>query len=119
MLLASGALLAACSSGGASSSTNTTHPATTTPSTTAPPATTTLPLQTPKRGEFYSPSGNISCEIDNVPRVPTIYCQTLRPPRSATIKPNGSLTICTGNCLGNPGLDTPTLAYGTATGSDA
>ena len=117
LALAAGMVLSACGSSGSTGATTTTGASTTTP-TTAQTTTTTVPLQTPTRGEFYSPSGNISCEIDNVPPVPSIYCQTSRPPRSATLKADGSLTVCDGNnCLGNAAIGTPTLAYGTATGS--
>ena len=98
----------------------------------APPVTTTaasavptaaasaklVPMQTAAGGEFLSPSGNISCEVDyHRAGLTQVYCQTGTPPRSATMGVTGKYTTCTGEqCLGNPGTGTPTLAYGTATG---
>ena len=74
---------------------------------------TRVPMQTATGGEFLSPSGNISCEV----HLTQVYCQTGTPSRSVTMGVNGRYTTCTGElCLGNPGEDTPTLAYGTATG---
>lgn len=76
-------------------------------------------MQTVAGGEFYSPSGNISCEIDyHRTGVPTkAYCQTTTPYRSVSMDVTGAYLTCTGvRCIGNPGDDTPTLAYGTATG---
>jgi hypothetical protein len=77
-------------------------------------------METATGGEFLSPSGNISCEIDyrRAGVTTQAYCQTVTPPRSVTMGPTGSYTTCTGQqCLGNPGTGTPTLAYGTATGA--
>jgi hypothetical protein len=75
-------------------------------------------------GEFYSPSRNISCEIDydygsTTERVPNeAFCETLNPPRSVVLTASGGLKLCTGEvCLGQAGVNTPTLAYGTATGA--
>lgn len=69
---------------------------------------------------FYSPSHNISCEVDyqrvggtgaGIPD--DTYCQTVVPEQSVTMDPNGSLKNCSGtSCLGNPGEGTATLAYG-------
>jgi hypothetical protein len=75
-------------------------------------------MQTAAGGEFLSPSGNISCEVDYNPAGLTkAYCQTATPARSVSIGASGRYTTCTGQqCLGNPGTGTPTLAYGTATG---
>jgi hypothetical protein len=76
-------------------------------------------MQTANGGEFLSPSGNISCEVDyNRPGMRSAaYCQTSTPPASVTMDVTGSYTTCTGEqCLGNAGINTPTLAYGTATG---
>jgi hypothetical protein len=57
---------------------------------------------------FLSPSDNISCEMEN-----DIYCQTRFPPQSVHMSADGTLTPCTGEgCEGNPGIGTPTLAYG-------
>jgi hypothetical protein len=77
-----------------------------------------VPMQTAAGGEFLSPSGNISCEVDyNRAGLTQVYCQTATPPRSVTMGAAGKYTTCSGNqCLGNPGTGTPTLAYGTATG---
>jgi hypothetical protein len=75
-------------------------------------------MQTAAGGEFLSPSGNISCEVDyHRAGLTQLYCQTITPPRSVTMGAAGKYTTCTGEqCLGNPGDATPTLAYGTATG---
>jgi len=75
-------------------------------------------MQTANGGEFLSPSGNISCEI-NYDRdgLTGAYCQTVTPPQSVRMDTNGSYTTCSGQqCLGNPGINTPTLAYGESTG---
>jgi hypothetical protein len=77
----------------------------------------TVPLQTPTGGEFFSPSKNISCEIDDTTSLQQVYCQTISPPKSVTMNVGGTLTKCAGEqCLGNPGENTPTLPYGSATG---
>ncbi len=112
--------LAACGSGSPSaSSTAATSGHSTTTTSGAPATTTTLvAMQTANGGEFLSPSGNISCEV-NYQRsgLTSAFCQTNTPPRSATLGADGTYTTCTGmQCLGNPGLTTPTLAYGTTTG---
>lgn len=76
-------------------------------------------MQTAMGGEFLSPTGNISCEIDyNRSGVTTqAYCHTVTPPQSVTMDVTGRYTTCTGQqCLGNAGMNTPTLAYGEATG---
>jgi hypothetical protein len=66
--------------------------------------------------EFYSPSKNISCEIDNnvgTSAVTSALCLTISPPKSVTLQADSTLTECTGvNCLSNAGTNTPTLAYG-------
>lgn len=68
---------------------------------------------------FLSPSGNISCELDEAAPAGTqgsaalAYCQSISPPQSVRLDADGSLTPCTGvSCLGNPPQDTPTLSYG-------
>jgi hypothetical protein len=76
-------------------------------------------MQTAGGGEFFSPSGNISCEVnyhrDGVPD--GAYCQTGTPAQSVHMDVTGSYTTCTGQqCLGNAGEGTPTLGYGTETG---
>jgi hypothetical protein len=72
---------------------------------------------------FYSPSHNISCEIDyqrgaGLPDM--TYCQIAPPqlsPQSVHMDPTGAFTVCTGEtCLGNPGLGQGTLAYGQTAG---
>ena len=94
-----------------------TPPPTSAPATTG--NTTLVPMQTAAGGEFLSPSGNISCEIDyHRAGLTQAYCQTITPARSATMDVTGKYTTCTGQqCLGNPGTGTPILAYGTATGA--
>ena len=86
---------------------------------TAAPSTTFVPMQTAAGGEFLSPSGNISCEVDyQLADLTKAYCQTATPARSVSMGASGAYTTCTGQqCLGNPGTGTPTLAYGTATGA--
>jgi hypothetical protein len=75
-------------------------------------------MQTAQGGEFLSPSGNISCEVNYQRSGMTgAYCQTGTPARSVSMNTAGKYTTCTGEqCLGNTGDDTPTLAYGTETG---
>lgn len=77
-----------------------------------------VPLQTPTGGEFLSPSGNISCEVDDgYAGLHQVYCQTFSPPESVTMSTRGVLKKCTGEkCLGNPAVNVPTLAYGNSTG---
>jgi hypothetical protein len=110
----------ACASGGPTAASapavSTAPSATTVPA--ATPSAAFVPMQTPDGGEFLSPSGNISCEVDyRRAGLTQAYCQTLVSPRSVTMTDTGTYTTCTGEqCLGNPGTDTPTLAYGTATG---
>jgi hypothetical protein len=68
---------------------------------------------------FLSPSGNISCELDEAAPPGTqgsaavAYCQSSSPPRSVSLDAYGSITPCAGDsCMGDPALGTPTLAYG-------
>jgi hypothetical protein len=72
--------------------------------------------QTSTGTEFYSPSKNISCEIDDnfgPSAITSTLCLTISPPKSVTLKTDSSLTECSGvNCLSNAGTNTPTLAYG-------
>jgi len=76
-------------------------------------------MQTAAGGEFLSPTGNISCEVDyHRAGLTQVYCQTVKPPQSVTMNLSGDYKPCTGEqCLGNAGTGTPTLAYGTATGA--
>ena len=78
-----------------------------------------VPLQTRAGGEFLSPSGNISCEVDNgYAGLHQVYCQTFSPPASVTMSTRGVLRKCAGQrCLGNPALNAPTLPYGSSTGA--
>ena len=88
-------------------------------STTGTTVARAVPLQGPTGGEFLSPSGNISCEVDNgYAGLHEVYCQTFSPPRSVTMSTSGALKRCSGmGCLGNPADHIPTLAYGTFTGA--
>lgn len=123
--------LAACSSSPSSSSsssttstsasTSTTSRSTTSTSTAGTTSSTsrtssTLVPQTSTGTEFYSPSKNISCEIDDdfgPSAITSALCLTISPPKSVTLMTDGSLSECTGvSCLSNAGVDTPTLAYG-------
>jgi hypothetical protein len=69
---------------------------------------------------FYSPSKNISCEMnDGRAGVGSfVYCQTWDRPQSVKMGLNGRLKVChdastaTTHCLGNPGEGTPVLGYG-------
>jgi hypothetical protein len=68
---------------------------------------------------FYSPSRNLSCEIDDGRSgVPVqVYCQSLNAPHSVHMSLDGRLKICSGagaatRCLGNAGEHTPILGYG-------
>lgn len=114
-------VLGACSSTGTPSSavTTTTASASTAPrSTTSSTTSATLVPQTATATEFYSPTKNISCEIDNnvgpSGSVETL-CLTIMPARSVTLQTDGSLTECTGQqCLSNAGVGTPRLSYGSS-----
>jgi hypothetical protein len=81
--------------------------------------TTTTTTTNAKTASFYSPSHNLSCEIDDgYAGLVGAYCQSLNPPHSVHMGLDGRLKICSGgtitttHCLGNAGLHTPTLAYG-------
>src|ERR1700728_2187692 len=105
--------LAACSSSpstSSSSTTSTTKASTTTSSsaggassTSTTPSTSetsgTLVPQTSTGTEFYSPSKNISCEIDDnfgPSAITSTLCLTISPPKSVTLKTDSSLTECSG-----------------------
>ena len=96
------------------STTSTSAAAGTTSSTTQ--TSGTLVPQTATVTEFYSPSKNISCEIDNnfgSSATTSALCLTISPPKSVTLMTDSTLNECTGvNCLSNAGENTPTLAYG-------
>jgi hypothetical protein len=93
------------------------------PATASSGLTVRLPatITTRHGGEFLSPSRNISCELDwDLKGLPaTAYCQTMAPPRSVTMSPNGAVKKCSGVvCLGNPAQNARVLPYmaSTATG---
>jgi hypothetical protein len=78
-----------------------------------------IPATTPVY-EFYSPSQNVTCEIDygtGANSTQTVQCGTISPTRSVVLSADGSLKTCDGEqCGSNAGLNTPTLAYGDSTG---
>ncbi len=82
----------------------------------------TLVPQTSTGTEFFSPSKNISCEIDSnfgPSAITSTLCLTISPPKSVTLGADGTLTECTGvTCLSNAGENTPTLAYGSRSPSE-
>jgi hypothetical protein len=69
---------------------------------------------------FYWPGRAVNCEMnDGRPGVGSnVFCESYRRPHSVEMGLNGRLKICRGgtimttHCLGNPGLNTPVLAYG-------
>jgi hypothetical protein len=75
-----------------------------------------LTPETATSTEFYSPSKNISCEIDSdfgSSSQSQVLCLTINPARSVVLKTDASLTECSGQqCLSNAGVDTPVLPYG-------
>ena len=71
------------------------HDSTTAVSTT----TVTVPLETPTGGEFYSPTKNISCEIDDTTSLQQVFCQTMSPPQSVTMKVDGTLSEVRGTTV--------------------
>jgi len=135
VVLAAGAVVfASCSSGSPQTSsttsttarTTTSAPASSTSSPTSAPARSTtstasatsgtLTPQTPSSTEFFSPSKNISCEIDynfGPSSITSTLCLTFSPAKSVTLKTDSTLAECTGmQCLSNAGENTPTLQYG-------
>jgi hypothetical protein len=73
-------------------------------------------LEHPPSGiEFWSPSHNISCQIDYGSPYPDqqVYCQSQSPAHSVTMSTTGTYKTCAGtSCLGNPAANSLTLAYG-------
>ena len=64
---------------------------------------------------FLSPSRNLSCEMHTDTGPATAYCQSNSAVQSVTMDANGNITPCSGNeCMGDPALGTPILAYGQA-----
>jgi len=113
--------LAAVLAAGCSSASTTSPALTATSSAPSTPtaSTTRVPMQTAAGGEFLSPSGNISCEVDyHRAGLTQVYCQTITPAQSVTMNVTGGYQACRGQqCLGNPATGVPTLAYGTETGA--
>ena len=103
---------------GARSTTTSTSGTTTTSTSSATTTTATLVPQTSTSTEFYAPSGNLECEIDNQfgqNSLTQAMCLTETPARSATLGADSSLKQCTGQlCLSNAALGTPQLPYGTS-----
>jgi hypothetical protein len=98
--------------------TSTAHGSTTTSTSGATTTTATLVPQTSTSTEFYAPSGNLGCEIDNrfgQGALTQVLCLTETPARSVTLGADSTLRQCTGEaCLSNAGLNTPQLPYGTS-----
>lgn len=64
--------------------------------------------------ELFSPSMNISCELDwhYADLSAVAYCQTFTPLQSVKISPAGKIMKCSGvGCVGNPAINTPVLPY--------
>jgi hypothetical protein len=84
----------------------------------ATPSVTLVPIQRFPEGTFYSPSGNISCELNyHLDGQTWTSCQTIAPRVSVEMGVAGNYKIvCTGQSCGplSP-QPAPTLAYGTAT----
>jgi hypothetical protein len=123
ILSACAVALAACSNSPSPSSSSTTTATSAATSTTSHSTTSstsqtsgTLVPQTSTGTEFFSPSKNISCEIDTnfgPSAITSTLCLTIAPPKSVTLGADGTLTECTGvTCLSNAGENTPTLDYG-------
>ena len=140
-MIGAGLFVAACGSPGSWITSTTTSRTSTSAKAAVPPPTTgtTLPSGTSTSTtattspghfipatapvyEFYSPSKNISCEIDYGtidPGAPTqsVLCETISPTQSVVMSADGSLRTRYGlQCGSNAGLNTPTLAYGDTTG---
>jgi hypothetical protein len=79
-----------------------------------------VPIQRFPEGAFYSPSGNISCELNyHLDGQTLMSCQTIAPRVWVQMGVTGTYKIvCTGQKCGplSPQPE-PTLAYGTATGA--
>jgi hypothetical protein len=118
--LTTGSLVAACSNGSSPGASGSSGTSSTAANTTVPTPTTTGTLlpQSPTRSGFYSPTRNISCEIDvalGPSSITQAGCLTLSPARAATLSSAGKVTVCSGvQCLGNAAVNTPTLGYGTS-----
>jgi hypothetical protein len=101
---------------GSSTATTMNHSTTTTGSSTATPFYF-VPMQTATGGEFYSPSKNISCEINSGSTVNGTLCLAIKEQRAVWLTSEGTLKTCSGPaCMSNAGIGTPVLPYGSATG---
>jgi len=124
VLVGAGLVTASCASDSTPTVPTTSSVATTTmvPSTTTAGSTTstTVPfiaMQTATGGEFYSPSKNISCEINSGSTVDGTLCLAIKEQRAVWLTSDGTLKTCRGiACMSNAGIDTPVLPYGSATG---
>ncbi len=86
----------------------------------AAPSVTLVPIQRFPDGAFYSPSGNISCELNyHLDGQTLMSCQTIAPRVWVEMGVTGNYKIvCTGQrCGPSSPQPAPTLAYGTATGA--
>ena len=84
----------------------------------ATPSVTFVPIQRFPEGGFYSPSGNISCELNyHLDGQTLMSCQTIAPRVWVEMGVTGNYKIvCTGQrCGPSSPQPAPTLAYGTAT----
>lgn len=84
-----------------------------------PGAAADNPICSANSCSFYSPSHNLSCEIDyqrGAGMTDMTYCQVSPSQplhQSVHMDSTGAYQVCTGEtCLGNPGLGQATLAYG-------
>jgi hypothetical protein len=80
----------------------------------APQATADEPLCANSQCSFYSPSHDISCEIDtyNNTVAPSAYCAQGQN-QSVNLDPSGEFNVCNGQgCVGNPAEGQATLPYG-------
>lgn len=62
--------------------------------------------------DFNSPDRKIWCEILKDPSGNYAWCGTQAPSRLATVKADGSVTVCNGDCLQNWSTTATVLAYG-------
>jgi hypothetical protein len=69
-------------------------------------------MQTAAGGEFLSPPGNISCEVDyHRVGLTEVYCQTVTPARSVTMGAGGEYKTCTGEfVIAHAGAALPVIA---------
>ena len=70
----------------------------------------------PRQRFFETVGGAVECELDDGGAAGIgvdAYCETLKPPRSATLSASGKLARCYGpTCVSNPPLNVRTLAAG-------